>query len=35
MLIVVRNALQEKSLRQQLIEKVRTLDRLILEYSDG
>ncbi|HEU0008166.1 MAG TPA: SpoIIE family protein phosphatase [Terriglobia bacterium] len=34
MLIVLRNALQEKSLRQQLIEKVRTLDRLILEHSE-
>jgi DNA-binding NtrC family response regulator len=34
MLLVLRNALQEKSLRQQLIEKVRTLDRLIMEHSE-
>jgi serine phosphatase RsbU (regulator of sigma subunit) len=34
MLIVLRNALQEKSLRQQLIEKVRTLDRLIMEHCE-
>lgn len=34
MLLVLRNALQEKSLRQQLIEKVRTLDRLIIEHSE-
>jgi serine phosphatase RsbU (regulator of sigma subunit) len=34
MLLVLRNALQEKSLRQQLIEKVRTLDRLIMEHCE-
>jgi serine phosphatase RsbU (regulator of sigma subunit) len=34
MLIVLRNALREKSLRQQLIEKVRTLDRLIMEHCE-
>ena len=34
LLLLVRNALQQKTLRQQLTEKVAALDRLIREHSD-
>jgi len=34
LLIVVRNALQERSLRRELGEKVRVLDRLVREHSE-
>ena len=34
LLMVLRNALREKGLRQQLAEKIRTLDRLIVQHDE-